>query len=528
MREKRWSFVFVAILVIGLLAACSGEKNTPSTTTTTEEPASPNEEATVTENENATVIVGIKGSLLTLDPANHRDRVTESVLRNLFDGLVTRDEKGEVQGLIAESWENPTPTEWIFHLQEGVKFHDGSDLTADDVVFTFDRIIQEGAMGGETSPRKGLLEPVTEIQKLDDYSVKFILSEPWPILLKMLPHQQIIPKAYYEKVGIDEFRANPIGAGPYKFVEAKMDERIVLERFDDYYRGAPSIKNLVFDVIPETSTRVAAIQAGEVQRIHAISPTLVPSLENDPNLEVKMVDGTRVYMIEMNMNIAPFDKVKVRQAMNHAVNMDLILDKILGGYATRLAGPALQESFGINTNLKAYEYNPDKAKQLLEEAGYGNGFSVTIDTDANNKEVAEAVAAQLREIGVDANTRVWDMGVLKPMLLNGERQMAMTDYGNSTQDPYDFLNPKFLAAGLGNYSQFRNDHVEELLSSGAIELDNEKRKAIYEEVQQIIYDEAPWIFGYSMKEIEVGVKGLEGWEPSSDGMLYMPYVTLVK
>lgn len=523
------------VIILLLATACSqgtsetssNESSNNTSSNTTNEQAGKDQEASSSGDE--TVVVGIKAEVLTLDPAMYRDRTTEGVLRNIFDGLVTRTPDGEVKPQIAESWENPTPTEWIFKIREGVKFHDGSDLTVDDVVFTFERLITEGAIDGQTAPRKGLLGPLSKVEKVDDQHVKFILDEPWPILIKMLPHQQIVPKAYIEKVGNEEFAKNPIGAGPFKFVKGNLDERIELERFDDYYGGSPDIppvgpakiKKLIFEVIPENSSRIAALQSGEVHRIHAVPPVLVRELEKDENLEVKTAEGTRVYMIEMNVNKPPFDDPRVRQAMNYAVNMDLIVEQILEGYGTRLAGPLLSNAFGLDKDLKPYPYDPEKAKELLAEAGYADGFQVVIDTDDANREVAEAVASELRKIGIDANTRVWEWGVLQPLLINGERSMYMTDWGNSTQDPYDFLNPKLRTDDRGNYSQYSNARVDQLLNDASVETDLQKREQMYIEAQRIIYDEAPWIFGYSMQEIEAGVKGLKGWEPSSDGMMKM-------
>lgn len=528
---KKWFVVSLTVFIVLLsVTACSngGTKNAEDTKNAASSQESQSKDTNAPENENATVIVGIKGPVLSLDPANHRDRVTESVLRNIYDNLVTTDVNGKIIPKVAESWENPTPTEWVFNIRKGIKFHDGSDLTAADVKFTFDRIITEGAIDGKTAARKGLLGPLKEVQVIDDNTVKFLLDSPWPIFLTMLPLEQIVPKAYMEKVGLKGFLEKPIGSGPFKLVQAKLDERIALERNDGYFEGAPKIKNLAFDVIPESSSRIAALTAGEVQRIHALSPTLVSQLESDKNIEVKVADGTRVYMLEMNTQKPPFDNVKVRQAMNYAIDMNSIIKQILSGYATRLAGPMLSNAFGINTDLKPYEYNPAKAKQLLQEAGYPNGFSVVIDTDANDKEVAEAAAAQLRSIGIDATSRVWDPGVLKPMMLKGERQMFMGDWGNSTMDPYDFLNPKLKTKDRGNYSLYSNPRVDELLTKGESELDPEKRKAMYKEAQQIIYDETPWVFGYSMKEIEAGVKALKGWETRPDGMLYMDKAYLEK
>lgn len=507
-----------AVMAAVLLVACSGTKETGTN----------DEKKGKTEATNQTVAVGIRGPVLSLDPANHRDRVTESVLRNIFDPLVIVDANGEIKPKIADSWEQLSPTEWQISIKQGIKFHDGSELTAEDVKFSFDRIIKEKGMEGETSPRKGLTGPLQEVQVIDKYTVKFVLSESWPIFLKMLPFQQIIPKAYFEKVGPEGFREKPIGSGAFKFVEGKLDERIVLERFDEYFEGAPKIAKLVFDVIPDNASRIAALQAGEVHRIHAVPPSMVEQLKNDPNLEVKTVDGTRVYMLEMNTKKPPFDNVKVRQAMNHAIDMNLIIKETLAGYGERLAGPMLKKAFGINESLKPYEYNPEKAKQLLAEAGYANGFKVVIDTEAHNKEVAEAAAAMLREIGIDASARVWDGGVIKPMLLKGERQMFMGDWGNATLDPYDFLNPKLKTGDRGNYSLYSNPRVDQLLTQAEKEEDPEKRKNLYKEAQEIIYNDAPWVFGYQVKEIEVGVKQLKGWEPLPDGMLYMANAYLEK
>src|SRR5699024_6925173 len=211
---------------------------------------------------------------------------------------------------------------------------------------------------------------------------------------------------------------------------------------------------------------------------------------------------------------------------NYAVNMDNIIDSIFGEYAVRLPGPMLVDSFAHDDELEFYEYNPEKAKEILKEAGLEDGFSLIIDTEEKNKEVAEAIAADLRAIGIDASSRVWDLAVLREMLLDGERQMYVGDWGNSTLDPYDFLNPKIKTDDRGNYSRYSNDRVDELLELGDVEQDEQKREQYYLEAQEIIYEDAPWIFGYTVKEIEAGYAGLKNWGPSPDGMLYMSKVTL--
>lgn len=481
-----------------------------------------------------TLVVGMKNSILTLDPAMHRDRETETVIRNMFDGLVTRTTKNKIVPEIAESWEQLSPTEYEFKIRQGITFHNGEKLKADDVVFTFDRLTREGAVDGETSPRKGLLGPLERVEKVDEHTVKFILSKPWPILLTMLPHQQIVPKDYIEEKGNQYFKENPVGAGPFKFVSGNLSEEIVMERFEDYYGGAADLppvgpapaKQVVFKIIPEASSRIAALQRGEVHIIQEVPAHMVSNLESDSNVKVKKCPGTRVHFIAMNNSKPPFDDVRVRQAMNYAVDMQKIVDTILGGYGVVLPGPLLPEAFAYNTDLKPYGYDPEKAKQLLAEAGYENGFQLVIDCKDAKKEIADAVASQLKEIGIDASVRVWDWGVLKPLIMNGERKMVVADWGNSTLDPYDIMDPQFKTKDRGNYAIYSNPRVDQLLTDGATELDSEKRAAIYKEAQQIIYDDAVWIFGYGTDVLEACRANVENWEPSPDSRINLHDVVI--
>lgn len=527
---KKYSlYAFVLLLAIAfsfsMITGCGP-------TDTSEEPAVDDGDE-VAVDEDYTIVVGLAQTILTLDPANHRDRVTETVIRNIYDGLVTRKPDGTVVAEIAESWDNPEPTIWEFKIRDGVKFHDGSDLTVEDVKFTFDRIIQEGAMEGETSPRKGLLGPLVEVEIVGEDTIRFILEEPWPILLAMLPHQQIVSKAYLEEVG-SGIATSPMGTGPFKFVEGSIDDRIIVERFDDYYGGSPDIppvgpapaSRIIFEFMPEVSTRIAAIQGGDVHIIHNIPPDMVSTLEADANINVKMVDGTRMHMFEMNVGMAPFDDVRVRQAMNYAIDMDAIVESILLGYATTVAGPLLPHGFAVNPALQPYGYDPDKAIELLTEAGYADGFELVIDTEDDLKDVAYAAASMLSDIGIDASVRIWDWGVLKDQLIAGERMMVLGNWGNSTLDPSDLLVPKLRSNDRGNYSLYANPELDALLDAAEIAVDRDERADLYYQAQDIIFNDAPWIFGYVRMEIEACRANVANWEPSTDSRINLHRVTL--
>jgi peptide/nickel transport system substrate-binding protein len=326
-----------------------------------------------------TIIVGMKADkIITLDPAMYRDRDTETVLRNMFDGLVTRTWDGKVVPEIAESWTTPSDDVYIFKIRKDVKFHNGETLDANDVLFTFERILEDGAIAGQSSPRKGLLGPLETVEKIDQYTVKFTLANPFPIFPQALVHFQIVPKDYIEKVGDTEFAAKPVGAGPFKFKEGRLDDQIVMERFDEYYGGSREIppvgvapaKRAIFRMMPEATVRVAALKAGEVHIIQQLPPDLAKTLATDKNIQVKSVDGTRVYCVELNCQKPPFDDVRVRRAINYAVDWDAILTSIYGGNGVRLACAFLPSGFGFDPDLAPYPYDPGKAKALLREAGY--------------------------------------------------------------------------------------------------------------------------------------------------------------
>jgi len=316
-----------------------------------------------------TLVVGLRSDrILSLDPANYRDRETETVIRNMFDGLVTRTPDGEVVPELAESWEVVDEVTYIFHLREGVKFHNGEDLTADDVVFTFERILAPDGMNGQPSPRAGLLGPLEKVEKLDDYTVKMTLSTPSPVFLQLLPHTQIIPQEYYQQVGFEGFGQAPVGAGPFRFVSGTLNSEVVLERFDGYWDGPPPLKQVVFRMMPEPSQRVGALKAGEVHIIQEVPPDSAESLRQEPGIQIQVAEGTRLYQIELNNQ--RITDPRVRQALNYAVNWDEILSELYQGYARRVPTAMLPSGFGYNPEVEPFPYDPDKARALLEEAGY--------------------------------------------------------------------------------------------------------------------------------------------------------------
>jgi peptide/nickel transport system substrate-binding protein len=505
-----------------------------------------------------TIVVALAQAPASLDPADHRSRESETVIRNMFDGLVTRDTTSGVHLELAEemNWLDDVTLE--VKLRQGVLFHDGTEMTADDVVYTFERIINENAIEypePHTSPRKGLIAPLVSVDKVDDYTVKMNFSGPWPPAMQLIVHQQIVPKGYLEQVGTEGFIANPIGTGPFKFVSVQPGyTEVVMERFDDYYGGAPDLKPVgvacvqkaIFRVIPESSTRVAALLAGEVDIIQAVPPELVDTLAQTPGIQVKSAAGTQPKWMEMNVTKPPFDDVNVRQAMNYAVDKQLIIDEIYGGRAVALPGPLSPYNNFVNKSLVPYPYDPDKALGLLKEAGWtdsdgdgmldkgGQTFTFVIDTLEEWRPLAEAVADMFRGIGIDASVRFWEYSVVKPQLQACERMAYLDDWGDSAFDPVGHFEAKWhgyvegQTYGRGNFSCYNNERVNELIKQGETTADTAARQAIYDEAQQLVYDEAPAVFLILPEEIEAASDKVQNWEPAADSRENLHDVCLVQ
>jgi len=474
----------------------------------------------------STLTIGIYQDAITLDPGNHRGRVTETIIREMYDGLVTRTPDMKVVPQLATSWEEISPTEWIFHLRHDVTWHDGSPFTAADVKFTIDRLVKPGQINGKTSPRKSLLGSVTGADVIDSYTVRINLSAPWPPLISFLPFQEIVCKHYVEEHGDAYLAEHPMGTGLFKFVEWDKGSQIVMERYDKYYGGPAKFKTLIFKVIPETASRIAALRAGEVDIIAGVPADLASEIQGDPNCHVATCRGTRSYFLELNVTKPPFNDVRVRQAMNYALDIDTLIKTVLGGFAQRTPTLLSPDAFGYDSQLKPYPYDPTKAKELLKEAGYPHGFKVTLDCEDYAKGVSEAYAQMLRNIGIDATTQVWDWGVLKPQLVAHNRQIYVGDWGNASLDPAGILIPKLGTGERGNYSGYSNPAVDTLFKLTNTTADTNARALAFQAVQEIIYTDVPMVFGYVEEEIYGVSNRVQNWKPSPDGKFYLQGVSL--
>ncbi len=479
----------------------------------------------------AELVVGFTRDADTLDPANHRNRETETIIRNMYDGILTRDSNMKVVPQIAESYKQISPTVYDFKIRSGIKFHDGSDLTAEDVKFTLDRMNEEGGMGdGVTSPRKSLLGPIASVEVINGDTVRINQSEPWPILPAMLPFQEVVSKAFVEKVGTAGLATQENGTGPFKLVEWRKGDAVIMERFDDYYGGSTAIPpvgkacvdRVIFKVIPESASRVAALLAGDVDIINELPTFSIKQVKDNPNTDVMTVNGTRSFFIAMNTQGEIFDDLKVRQAANYAIDKNLIIDKILDGNAAPINGILSPDAFGAS-DLPSYDYDPEKAKALLAEAGYPDGIDITMDVEGAFKDTAEAVASLLAKVGIRTNVAVGEGAQLSAKWrTKGEPKtgdMYFSSWGNGSLDPFDIFTPTHRTNDRGNSAGYSNEKVDALLDAAAVELDSEKRAGMYHEAESMINADLPYVYLWVPKDIYGVSKRLSGWKPSADSRI---------
>jgi peptide/nickel transport system substrate-binding protein len=482
-----------------------------------------------------TVVVAVGEKLQNYDPTNFQPRATFHVLANIFDMLVFRLPDTKIAPGLAASWSRDDATHWTFKLRPNVRFHDGSMFSAEDVKFTLDRISQPGLVDGKTSIRQNLLPDMDPVTVVDPLTVRINLknSTPGEVLLSALSIMPIVSKAAMDK-GTAAFQQRPIGTGPFKFDSGTLDGETVLSRFNDYWGGPEGVgtpgptklDKVVFKVIPELSTAISALQAGEVDIVKGLTPDLAQSLGREKSLQIKSYSGTRTTWLAMNTAAAPFDKKEVRQAMNHAINSDAIIKSIYRGEALRMTGAVPPFSAFYDTSLKAYAYDPAKAKQLLAAAGYPNGFSFVIDCIANFKDVANAMVQDLAKVGVTASVRLWEKSAMIAEVKKGSRQAVISDWGNAYRHPYDLIDPNLKSKGVNNLALFNNAKVDALLDEGSSAKDNETADKAYKQMQQIVYSEAPWVFGWVPNEIEAGSARLKGWVAGPDGYTFVSRISV--
>jgi peptide/nickel transport system substrate-binding protein len=453
-----------------------------------------------------------------LDPIKMASAPAATVSEHIIQPLIYMDVDGTMVPNLAVSW---TVSEdglvWTLNLREGVTFHDGTPFTAEAVKLNLDRFIAK-------APFKFLLARVTEVEVVDELTVKIHLSEPFVPILRHLTHSFVamVSPAQLAEVGEDGVIELPIGTGPFKIAEWVRGEYIKLVANEDYWGGRPYLDEVVFRFIPEDAARVAALEAGDVHAIMRVPPLDVPRLEAHPEIDVVKVPSVRVIYIGFNCRLSPFDNVLVRQALNYAVDKEAIVQHVLGGAGRPSDAPITPAIFGYH-KVGPYEYNPDKARELLAQAGYPDGFKTILYHPTGrymmDVAVAEAVQAYLRDVGVEAELRTMEwaayLSFLRKPAEEAEHPMYLLGWGTVPLDAdyglYSlFHSSQWPMAGWA-LSYYQNPVVDAALEQARVTPDAERRLELYRTAIEAIWHDAPWLFLHDevqLNGVRAGVHGL--------------------
>jgi peptide/nickel transport system substrate-binding protein len=444
---------------------------------------------------------------------------SQSIMFQMIEPLVLNDDRGALLPGLAVSWQAEDPQTWVFKLREGVTFHDGQPFTADDVKFTLDYVLAPDSTYGV----KSRISPITGVEVVDPMTVRLTTNGPFPTLVLALTAIGIEPRHYVESVGRDGMTAKPVGTGPFVLEEWLPGDKITFTAFDRYWGGTPPSPKLVIRQIPENSTRVASLLAGEVAVAEELPIDLLEKIDASDAAEVDAVESTVGLLLTFDTSKPPFDNQKVRLALNYAIDKQAILDRLMMGRGTLLQGQMLtSNTFGFDPDLKAFPFDPDQAKALLQEAGFGDGFETSITTRSGkylaDVDMCNVIAAMFENVGVHTRVNVVEQGVFSKMTTAHDMGPIHMVGWYSLGDA-DFATVWFTQASGRAYWQ--NDEYEKLFTAARSTVDQDERLKDYHRMMQIMHEEVPCIFLFGLPTIYGKSKNLTGWSAPSDKVLRM-------
>jgi peptide/nickel transport system substrate-binding protein len=429
-------------------------------------------------------VVDLAAEPSTLDPQLQWNPDSYYVYRNIFDNLVTRDDKGQIVPQIATAWRNLSDTEIVFTLRPDVIFHDGSSLTADDVAFSIARITDQGF----ASPQRGQFNKIVQAIPLSATEIKLVTDGPYPALLAQLVKLSIVPKKIVEAIGKDAFNLNPAGSGPYRFESWQRGVAVTLARNDNYWGAKGPFRNAVFRAIPDSATRLANLQAGSADLAVGLDSDQLAQLKGSQRAKPLTVLTERLAYLRLNPNRPPFDNPKIREAVARAVDKQGIIDGILGGQEKPIAQMLTPAHFGWAEGIEGPAFDPAPAKALVAEAGPAGQVTIPLTTAPFfDQRVVQAIQQQLRDVGLNVTIELIDTPSFLQRTQRGPLDapvLAISRSSCACQDADGALYELF-HAGSG-WTIVENKEVDALLDGARAALDPAMRQADYRKVHEII------------------------------------------
>ncbi len=453
-----------------------------------------------------------------LDPARASSSPAAMVMIHIMENLFDMSPEGEIIPNLARDYQmSEDGTEFEIYLREGVEFHDGTYFDADVVKFNLERML-EG-----TSPFTFLIDQISDIEIVDDYTVIIHTEEPFaPLIPNLSAHgfmAMVSPNAV-EEYG-EYFTNNPVGTGPFKFVAWEQGEMIILERNDNYWGENAYLDRVKFSIVPEDSTRVILVETGEADVAMFVPPRERNRLAGVDGVNVVELSSLRSIYAGFNVTKEPLNDKRVRQAINYAIDNQAIVEQVMQGAGRPSDSPVAPGTLGYSAQ-EVYDYQPERAKELLAEAGYPDGFEITFHHPVGrymmDETIAQAIQSQLSEVGIDARLETLEWATYLEFTgknkEESEHEMYLLGWGNMTGDSDNGLYPLFHSTQNvpfgSDRSYFENDEVDKFLDEARMAPDVTERENLYAQAIEIIWDEAPWLFLHSEMQINVVKDGVEG------------------
>ena len=462
----------------------------------------------------------------TLDPASGLDQPSSQVQRQIYDTLLYMCPELDLHPHLALSWEIIDATTVELVLRDDVVFHNGDPLTAEDVKFSLERV----AVSAYTSAVTGMIE---EVEILDDHLIRVHTNVEFAPLINHLAHTatSIVNQAHVEAVGDEGNAADPIGTGPFRFDNLVAGDRIELTRFEDYWGETARVETVEIRIVPEQSVRAIEVDSGAAHIAYQIAPQDISLMEESDDVEVIRNRTLSTNYIGMNNQIAPFDDVRVRQAINYALDTEAIVAAVYLGLGQPGNGPIASVVWGA-ADLEPRGHDIARAQELLAEAGFEDGFETTFFFNDGNPQramIAEIVQAQLRALNIDISIEPVEWGTYMEVTAGGEAPMYALGWVTVTNDPDYGLFPTLHSANhgeAGNRSFYSNEEVDRLLDLAREETDPDIRLQLYTEAQEIISEEAPWVFLWEGEDAYVIHNSISGFQPHPGGHHGLKTVTI--
>lgn len=452
----------------------------------------------------------------TMDPQKQGAMSPMNVLINMFDTLVFRDATGNLIPSLATEWAAIDDLTWQFKLRQGVKFHDGDTFNAEDAKFSLERLINP-----DTASPIVELAALDHVDIVDEYTINLVLKRADPIIPNKLVMfgGVMLSKEYTEAHDADYLAQNPNGTGPYKFVSWLKDNQVVMEANKDYWRGAPAFDKLVFRVIPNQADMLAALKTGEIDMTNNIPWDLAKSVQNDPNINVSISEIIRMNFCPIDTSVPPLDNKLVRQALNYAVDKQAVIDAIYGGHGRVAASLIPKQNFGFDETLEAYPYDPEKAKALLAEAGYPDGFEITFDAVNTSLTEIQAIVGFLEEVGIKVNMNVIDSSTMSS--LRAAKTIGPLYFDGNTGWTMDGMsNYQSYAKRDRRYSRGGTEELDGLVDIEEGTIDPAVRLEAFKKAEQIMHDEAYFIYLWQLNSF-FAVRNTVEYTPNVIGLLWM-------